>query len=45
MIKPLSIKKDSSYIIEKSNYLYHKIHIIAILTVFKDNTIFSIGFD
>ena len=44
LIKPeVSNKADSTYMIEKSNYNYHRIHVMQILFVAKDNALFSIG--
>ncbi|KAL4445096.1 hypothetical protein ABPG74_018824 [Tetrahymena malaccensis] len=45
MIRPESLKKNSVYILEKSNYNYHRLHVIQVISVAKDNQLFSIGYD
>ena len=45
LIRPETHKPDSVFIIDKSNHNYHRINIIQLLLVQKDNALYSIGFD
>jgi hypothetical protein len=38
-------KPTSNFVIEKSYFNFHRLHVIQILSIDKDNTMFSIGFD
>jgi hypothetical protein len=38
-------KANSTFMIEKSYFNFHRLHVIQIMNVEKDNSLFSIGFD
>ncbi|EGR30566.1 WD repeat protein, partial [Ichthyophthirius multifiliis] len=45
IIRPETLKKSSGYVLEKSNYNYHRLHVIQFISVSKDNQLFTIGYD
>ena len=45
LFKPDSWKADSSFLLEKTIAHFHRLTIISIITIDKDNSVFTIGFD
>lgn len=43
--KPESWKPESSFVLEKSIMNFHKLSVISIITIDKDNCVFTIGYD